>query len=305
MARKAYVSSDMAHDEKLIDVAAECPEAALLWPWLITHFDDWGRAEANPKRIKAQLFPMNDLVTPELIDKAISLFHQYGLLTHYEVDGKRYIAIEPEKWFKYQTHIHKSKRENDQSRFPAPPVADTRESSRHSASPRENRRGIAPSTLPPYHPSPTPSPPPNPPTGDEEDGDDVATDDQERLAEVVAHYRERIGLLSPMMFQTLGDWLKDGIAPQVVVAAIDETAAARDDGRIKHSIDGWLKTVVRDWYNRGIRTAKDLAARARADPRSPEYDPIAVIRAKVAEWEREYQQGGDGSDERAGRARAG
>ena len=144
MARKVFVSSDMAHDEKLIEIAEAIPEAALLWPWFVTYFDDWGRAEAQPKRIKAQLFPMNNLVTPELIEQSLQLYADYGLIELYEVDGKRYMAVDPDKWFKYQTHIRKEKRENDESRFPAP----TREDARECAQERDEARDFTPSPSP-------------------------------------------------------------------------------------------------------------------------------------------------------------
>lgn len=152
MARKVFVSSDMAHDERLIDVAESSPEAALIWPWLVTYFDDWGRAEAQPKRIKAQLFPMNNLVTVDLIAHALRIYHDVGLVRIYEVDGKQYMAIEPEKWWKYQTHIHRSKRDTDNSRYPAPDQTDAHEPPRDSAKHREEAREIIPS------PSPSPSP---------------------------------------------------------------------------------------------------------------------------------------------------
>lgn len=42
MARKRFVTSDMSIDEKIADIAAENPTAALMWPWFITGFDDWG-----------------------------------------------------------------------------------------------------------------------------------------------------------------------------------------------------------------------------------------------------------------------
>jgi len=35
MARKRFVTSDMSIDEKIADIAAENPVAALMWPWFI------------------------------------------------------------------------------------------------------------------------------------------------------------------------------------------------------------------------------------------------------------------------------
>lgn len=164
MGRKVYITSEMSVDERLIVVAEKDPQAALLWPWLLTVFDDWGRAEANSRRLKAQVFPVNDMVTPELIDKALRLYHEAGLLILYEVQGKAYMAIPQEKWFKYQTHIRKEKRLKDESRYPAPPEinnegsAQMRDDARNDAQGSEDERICTPSPSPSPSLSPSPSP---------------------------------------------------------------------------------------------------------------------------------------------------
>lgn len=135
MARKVYVSSDMSEDETLIDIAELDPVANLIWPWFITAFDDWGRAQAAPKRIKHTLFPANDMVTVEIINNALSLYNEHNLIKLYAVDGKEYMSINPEKWFKWQTHIRKEKRETDGSK--CPPPADDDNSAQMRASARD------------------------------------------------------------------------------------------------------------------------------------------------------------------------
>lgn len=140
MARKVYVSSDMSADETLIDIAEIDPVANLLWPWFITAFDDWGRAQAAPKRIKNTIFPANDMVTVEIINNALTLYHNHQLITLYQVDGKEYMSISPDKWFKWQTHIRKEKRETDGSKYP-PPADDS-----NRAQVRADARGIADSS---------------------------------------------------------------------------------------------------------------------------------------------------------------
>lgn len=122
MGHKIFISSDMSVDARLIDVGERSSLAALLWPWLLTAFDDWGRSEASIKRLKAQVFPMLAEVTLAVIDEALQLYAETGLITLYDVDGRRYMAIPAEKWFSYQTHIRSEKRERDSSRYPAPPA---------------------------------------------------------------------------------------------------------------------------------------------------------------------------------------
>jgi hypothetical protein len=157
MARKVYITSEMSIDERLLNVAEEDPLAALIWPWILTALDDWGRSEAKPKKLKAKIFPGNDMVTPEVIEKALRLYDQEGIIQLYEVDGKPYMAVPKDKWFKYQTQIHSSKRDNDGSKFPPPPEqAENHDTTQQCAELREDARKIIPSTLPPFHPSTLP-----------------------------------------------------------------------------------------------------------------------------------------------------
>ena len=120
MARKRFITSDMSIDEKIADIAVENPVAALMWPWFITGFDDWGRMEAVPVKIKLSIFPAFPYIAKD-IKEAIDLYDKYGIVHKYEVDGKEYIAIEPEKYYKHQTYIRGNKREIDGSNCPPPP----------------------------------------------------------------------------------------------------------------------------------------------------------------------------------------
>lgn len=176
MGRKAFVTSDISTDEEVIQVGIELPIAPLLWSLLITSFDDWGRAEASAVRIKARVFPMFEIVTIPDIERTLILFAEKDIVTLYEVNGKRYMAIHPEKWFSFQTHIRMEKRRKDESKIPpcaahrawfdnqevaGPDSTDSDEGkgnsraiARESATTREPARVRTPS------PSPSPSPTP-------------------------------------------------------------------------------------------------------------------------------------------------
>ncbi len=119
MARKRFITSDMSIYEKIADIAAENPVAALMWPWFITGFDDWGRMEAVPGKIKLSIFPAFPYTTED-IKEAIDLYDKYGIVYKYSVDGKDYIAIDPKKYYKYQTYIRKDKIEKQNSKIPEP-----------------------------------------------------------------------------------------------------------------------------------------------------------------------------------------
>src|SRR5690606_23860845 len=111
------------------------------------------------------------------------------------------------------------------------------------------------------------------------------------MQKVANHYRDVTnGVLSPSMLDRFEFWLHDlKMSADVVCAAIDE-ALRRNVTRISY-----IDAIVRNWHNDGIRTADDLRARGRADPRSPDYDPVSVILERAAEWDKQYQ-GGVGGD---------
>ena len=87
--RKIFIADSACTDEALMEVADQNPLAALLWPWLLLSLDDWGRGSANPRQLRARLFPENPAVTVELIAEALELYAAAGLVIRYEVGGKQ------------------------------------------------------------------------------------------------------------------------------------------------------------------------------------------------------------------------
>ncbi len=43
MSRKVYLRSDMSTDIRMLRACDDEPYAVLIWPWLLTGLDDWGR----------------------------------------------------------------------------------------------------------------------------------------------------------------------------------------------------------------------------------------------------------------------
>jgi hypothetical protein len=171
--RKVFVSSDMSVDERLLLVSEQNGMVSLLWPWLLTALDDWGRCEATPLRLKARIWPMNDTVSVALVSEALDLFTEVELIERYDVDGRAYLRVPPARWWKWQTHIHRDKREDDKSRIPAPDHeqcdrVDLRVHARESAlvtpTPRSRAgsRGTTHESAPSPSPSPSLSPSPSP-----------------------------------------------------------------------------------------------------------------------------------------------
>lgn len=167
MPRKLYITDEMGLDDALTDIAQNDLPVALMWPWIIPYLDDWGRGEASARRIKGKIFPNFPSISFEAVETMLQLFASTGLIELYEVAGKRYMAVERKKWFRFQTHIHASKRTGEGSRYPAPPsdaqkaqeeapreIAEVRETPRVHA---EKRASPSPTPSPTLSLSPTPS----------------------------------------------------------------------------------------------------------------------------------------------------
>lgn len=84
--RSRYIKPGFYMNEQL----AECSAfARLLFTGLWCLADREGRLEDRPKRIKAQIFPYDDVDGNELLEE----LSVQGLIIRYEVDGNRYIEI--------------------------------------------------------------------------------------------------------------------------------------------------------------------------------------------------------------------
>lgn len=66
--------------------------AEVFFTRLIMKADDHGRFHANPKLLKAALFPLKE-VTESEIAVWLNELYEIGILTHYEVDSKKYLEI--------------------------------------------------------------------------------------------------------------------------------------------------------------------------------------------------------------------
>jgi hypothetical protein len=119
MARKRFVTSEISTDRKIAKLAEKNPVAAALWPWFITDLDDWGRMNADPVEVKLTIFPAFPYTSDE-IEEFIRLYHEFEIAYFYEVEGKYYLAVNPDTWLKYQTYIRKDKLEKQKSKIPEP-----------------------------------------------------------------------------------------------------------------------------------------------------------------------------------------
>jgi len=302
MGRKIFVTSDMSVDEHVIEVAEKDPQAALLWPWILTAFDDWGRSNADARRLKASVFPSIETVTPEAIESALRLYAEARLIILYEHGGKPYMAIPPEKWFKYQTHIRREKRTQDRSHCPAPPQQDeagsaqVREDARNSAQEREDARTCTPS------PSPSPSPTCTPTSSSVLSGESVPRDDVDDDDDGPSNAKSIV----KVVFETLGHlptaWeiqtLRGYDLPFDVLVRALQIASANGARRITY-----VQRVLDSWVERGVRTVEDVdrieAERkaqgtfsSRASPRDGPAEVSGRVIASAAETDAFLEQTG-------------
>lgn len=264
MARKVFVSSDMSNDERLIEIAEQNPIAALIWPWLLTAFDDWGRAQANPKRLKAMIFPMIDIITADTIKEALQLYQNAGLLVLYEADGHTYMAIPEDKWYKYQTHMNRKNRrpgkDKMQSDFPAPPGLPS--------TPHGDTRGNVGDDGDTWGPIPSPSPSPTPSlnksTTTTNAREDLGVEDEPQTIDEAFRRVFGVNIVPPIFTSFLAKIVPkfgERYAIELLLEA-GETAQGKPNLRYLEGIhDGWVK--------RGIRSR----AEARAERDDKKRDP--------------------------------
>lgn len=266
MSRKVFVTSDISVDESLITVAEQNPLAALIWPWILTVLDDWGRAEAKPRMLKAKVFPCNDMITSELIEVALRGYHEVGLIELYEVEGRPYLSVPHDKWFKYQTHIRKEKRNIDESKYPAPPL------SRDIAESREESRENEPSPSPSLTPSPTPSIINNNNTRSEievieSESEEIVSETKEAYpmatgTQAVAWAEKNWGrMLSPREADDIIAWcdeLSTRGSPEPDAVAIEALKQCDNAGARNKN---YLQTILTDWRENGVLTVNHVEAR--------------------------------------------
>lgn len=88
-------------------------EVRLAFIALWNYADDDGRENCNYQLLKSALFPLDDDVTPTVLDDWIGQMERLGLVSRYEAEGRVYYSVT--SWKEYQ-HPNKPKK----SKHPAP-----------------------------------------------------------------------------------------------------------------------------------------------------------------------------------------
>lgn len=90
MARIRTIKPDFFKSETLEDLS---DFEKLLFIGLWTYADDEGRGAENARLIRAELFPLRDDLTTEMITDALEHLATVGVITRYEVHNKRFFFV--------------------------------------------------------------------------------------------------------------------------------------------------------------------------------------------------------------------
>jgi hypothetical protein len=93
------VHPEICHDEAIAEIS---PHAFRTWILLWTQLDDEGRGQDNAKLWAGLLYPLNDKMTADRVERDLAELAEATLLIRYEVDGRRYLAAKPESWKRRQ-----------------------------------------------------------------------------------------------------------------------------------------------------------------------------------------------------------
>jgi DnaD/phage-associated family protein len=280
VSRKRFVTSDMSTDRRLASIAEANPTAALMWPWFICAFDDSGRMAADPIEVRLTLFPAFGFTSSQ-ISEAVSLFAEAGLAESYEVDGKPYLAVSPDKWFKYQTYIPPERRVGLKSKFPEPPSVAQRNVAQCATTQREVAQNVLSLSL---------------------------SSNNNSALSPLDFWNQHFYPAGSSELAFLNSW--DELEPSVVMAAL-QTAVDNNVRKVSY-----VRSVLKSWFAEGVRTEEDLKRRE-AEREQKEQDkkkaskPLPPSRSTVPtaeqtraetqrlkeEWEAEQRRIADSSEQ--------
>lgn len=114
MARIRTVKPSFFTSESVASIPDYAARLTFIGLW--TYCDDSGRGADNTRLIKAALWPLDDDMTPEMIDAHLVMLTQRGHIRRYQVDGRRYLVITGWK--------HQKINRPQESTLPEPPLSD-------------------------------------------------------------------------------------------------------------------------------------------------------------------------------------
>jgi hypothetical protein len=114
MARGRMISTTIATSESLNAVD---DDAALFFPWLVPHLDDFGSIEGSAAKLKGLVVPLRESWTPARVARAARQLVDVLTLTAFEFGGRPYLNAP--NFDQHQTGLHK----RTKSKYPSPESA--------------------------------------------------------------------------------------------------------------------------------------------------------------------------------------
>ncbi len=204
---------------------------------LITACDDFGRYDARPKILKADLFPLKDGVTLRQISDALHRLSTAGMVQVYEYDQKPFLQLTA--WTRHQQV------RNKKSKFPAPGGEGG------GLPPFDINCGQSQADVPDIQ-----SVSESESEAGEEGGERARTSGEEVMAGVMDCFSQDIKPPSRTDLEILADWT-DRAGPELVRMAISE--AARSGARNVR----YVEKVLINWSDAGVKTPEQARAAIR------------------------------------------
>ena len=134
MAEGRMLSKRVTRSNKIATLSSDT--ARMIYSWLIPYTDVEGRMEADPRLLKADIAPLLDHITPEVINSVLQELHYIGLLILYTAGGEVKQYLEITRLGENQKNLRKDR--EAPSKIPAPGMEQVR-----------SRSGVGPAELPP------------------------------------------------------------------------------------------------------------------------------------------------------------
>jgi hypothetical protein len=134
MAEGRMLSKRVTRSNKIATLSSDT--ARMIYSWLIPYTDVEGRMEADPRLLKADIAPLLDHITPEVINSVLQELHDIGLIILYTAGGEVKQYLEITRFGENQKNLRKDR--EAPSKIPAPGMEQVR-----------SRSGVGPAELPP------------------------------------------------------------------------------------------------------------------------------------------------------------
>lgn len=244
MSRRRYVSTEISIDKNVNKLAREHGDfAALLYTWMIPHAEDNCEITGDPEELLSIVCPGRRDKSERDIEEALHGMTDLKLVVPFVRNGKPMLLFPPENFYKYQTYISRSNRNNS--------TVEQRETKENAEERRETPEKAV---------SPSPSPSPSlslslSPLEDEEvphaHEEEIEEDmfKEQAIGNVFKFFNKNIGPITPFQTDTISQYLDDGLSPDMIIAVLKDSIGKDDKW-------SWAKKVLGNSFDQNIKTVE-------------------------------------------------